>query len=99
MSHNAKVYWQTAEEGGRTSLPTSGRYVNIARFPEDGTTWPDGAWSVVLEFETPPSQQGATSVGTVRFLAEDAPHDRLHAGRRFEVYEGTRHTASVEVLS
>jgi hypothetical protein len=98
MSHRAKVTWVPADQGGRSALPTATRYINISRFPEDPPSWPDGSWSIVLEFDTPPSAQGSPSLGTARFLVDEAPHERLQRGRSFDVFEGTRHTATVELL-
>ena len=99
MTQRAKVNWVPREEGGRSALPTGTRYVTIGRFPEDGEKWPDGGWSVVLDFSTPPSEQGVTSFGRASFLMEKAPHERLRPGRSFELYEGLRKVATVELLS
>lgn len=92
------VDWISPEDGGRGSLPGVSRYVTIGRFPQDGAGWPDGAWSVVLDFDPPPSRQGSPSRGRARFLMETAPLERLHPGARFELYEGLQRVAHVEVL-
>ena len=97
MRAHAKVNWLSANEGGRSALPDTRRYVTISRFPDDGSNWPDGAWSVVLDFETPPSEQGSPSIGEVSFLMENAPQGRLGVGQRFDLYEGLRRVAFVEV--
>lgn len=71
--------------------PTDGVYSTTARFEED-VDWPSGeTWSVVLAFD-----RGNVSA---YFLSAEAPHHRLRAGRQFEMYEGTRRTALVEVLA
>lgn len=93
----AKVIWLSASEGGRSALPESRRYVTISRFADDGPNWPDGAWSVVIDFENAPSEQGSPSVGEASFLMENAPHERLHPGQRFELYEGLKRVAVVEL--
>ena len=55
LKARALVAWLAPSEGGRSSLPDGRRYVTIGKFPEDGPEWPDGAWSVVLGFDMPPS--------------------------------------------
>jgi hypothetical protein len=55
------VFWIPAEEGGRTFLPTGKKYVTISRFTEDAGAWLQEAWSIVLEFDEPPSVQGSPS--------------------------------------
>ncbi|HEV7704847.1 MAG TPA: hypothetical protein VGO46_11180 [Gemmatimonadaceae bacterium] len=79
-------------------LPSTLRYAGVSLFPEDGPA-PDNVWSVVLTFEVPPSEQAMpASNALVRFLFETAPHERLHAGRRFALYEGPTKVADIEVL-
>jgi hypothetical protein len=72
--------------------------VTISKFPEEGPGWPDGAWSVVLDFDASPSVQGNPSLGRASFLMDSAPQERLHPGQRFELYEGLKKVATVEVL-
>src|SRR5215813_2478994 len=66
---------------GRTSLPTDKRYATISRFAEDASAWLQEAWSIVLEFDEPPSAQGNPSMARARFLAKKAPVDRLKPDR------------------
>jgi hypothetical protein len=94
----AKVHWVSPEEGGRISLPTGKKYSTIARFPEDTGTWLQEAWSIVLEFDEPPAAQGNPSMAKARFLAGQAPIDRLKPGRAFELYEGKKKVAMVEIV-
>ena len=96
----ARVYWTAPDEGGRTSLPTGTRYAAPSRwYPEDGSTWPPSdVWSVYIDFEIPPSSQGNPSIGTVQFPSSEAPHGRLQVGRSFDLYEGSRKVASVELI-
>lgn len=74
------------------------RFVALSRFGEDGPAWPDGAWSVEMLFDQPPAEQGAVCEARVRFLFDHAPHERLHPGARFGVYEGLKRIADVDVL-
>lgn len=100
MTHTARIRWLSGQERGRKQLPPTLRYVALSRFPEDGDAWPDGAWSVEVRFDQPPPEQGSGEVseGTVRFLFDTAPRERLHAGARFSLYEGPQKVAEVDVL-
>ena len=57
-----------------------------------------GAFSVVCSFSEPPSEHGSPGEARVRFLADDAPRERLAAGSRFQLFEGPGEVASVEIL-
>ena len=95
----AKVYWIPPEQGGRTSLPTGKRYSTLARFTQDADTWLQEAWSILLEFDEPPADQGNPSLAKARFLAEKAPGDRLQLGCAFALYEGHKKVAMVEIVA
>jgi hypothetical protein len=95
----ARVRWIEASKGGRMAPPSGHRYVTIGRFPEDGPEWPDGAWSVVVEFDTPPLPSSSESIATVSFLMPSAPHGRLQPGRVFTLHEGRVQVAEVELVS
>ena len=98
-THTAIVRWLPATVRGRRDLPATLRYVGISRFPEDGDRWPDGAWSVELRFDEPPPEQGTQeSSARVRFLVDEAPHNRLHRGAVFNLYEGPQRVADIEVV-
>jgi hypothetical protein len=45
------------------------------------------AWSVVVTASQPVGSDSSQSVA-IRFLMDDAPHNWLVPGRRFELYEG-----------
>jgi hypothetical protein len=90
----ASIHWLSEAEGGRKYLPTSLRYSSVARFPQQ-RDWPANAWSVVTEFSEPPSQN---ALAHVRFLVEDAPQDWLTPGATFELLEGSKVVATVQVL-
>lgn len=99
MQHSAILTWLPAEVRGTAQRPHGLRYVGISRFDSDGPEWPDGAFSVVCEFEVPPSERNSdSSEATVRFLVPDAPQERLSPGVRFRLYQGTVAVAVVEVL-
>ena len=68
---NVEVYWKNIRE---KSLPNGLKYSTVARFPEDGEGWKSCKWSVVIEFNKPPIEQGNPSIGLAYFLVEDAPN-------------------------
>ena len=90
-SQPAVVHW-SAEK--LNNLPTSGQYITVARFPED--TSASEAWSVVLEIKG--DIRARPCKAEVRFLMPNAPHERLKSGTRFELLEGNKVTATVEVI-
>jgi hypothetical protein len=98
MINRARITWLPPDKNGRSALPAGRRYATISRFPGDGPEWPDGAWTIVIEFEKPPSEQGNPSLGHATFLSPDAPAERLHPGGVFELFEGLRKVADVELL-
>lgn len=93
----AILKWARAD-GGALFLPHALQYTGLSRFPDDGPDWPQGAHSIVCQFDTPPSEGPGTSAARLTFLADTAPHDRLQPGRQFELYHGTRQVATVELL-
>ena len=97
-SVRARVRWVPPEEGGRLSLPSGKQYATVSRFAEDADTWLQEAWSIVLEFDESPSGWSNPCLAQARFLVEEAPVDRLKPGRTFELYEGRKKIAVVEVL-
>lgn len=90
----ASIHWLSEAEGGRKHLPTSLSYTTIARFPYQ-KDWPANAWSIITEFSDPPGQD---ALAQVRFLVEDAPRDWLTSGTTFELLEGSKVVAKVQVL-
>jgi hypothetical protein len=99
LKARAQVTWLPSKEGGRTLLPNGRQYVTISKFPEDGPNWPDGAWSVVINFDSPPFLQGNPSIGEASFLMPTAPHDRLREGHHFELFEGLKKIAVVHMIA
>ena len=94
-SVKVKVEW-SGEKVAR--LPTSGAYSTVARFPDDHD-WPNGdAWSIVLLLPSVDAMRGGPFEANARFLASDAPIDRLSPGSVFELFEGRVKTATVRVL-
>lgn len=87
------VVW-SEEKMGR--LPSGTSYATVAKFAEDADMWPKEGWSVVLDFPTG-SAQARSFEATARFLMPDAPWGRLKAGCVFELYEGSKLTATVTV--
>ena len=90
----AEIHWLSAEEGGRKQLPTKTTYYAVADFPNQ-----DNAWSVVLEFDLPPSTANSSRIceGYVSFLMEYAPTHLLASGSDFFISEGPKKVARVLV--
>jgi len=85
------------DEWKLAALPESGQYVSVAKFAEDAESWPQEAWSVVIDLlQSDSAPRSAT--GTARFLMPDAPQTRLQSGCTFEMFEGARRSAIVTVL-
>lgn len=97
-SVRAKVHWIPPDKGGRTALPAGQHYTTVSRFQEDDERWRQEAWSIVLEFDEPPAKQGNPSMARARFLVEAAPIERLKPGCAFELYEGKKCVATVEIM-
>ncbi|WP_157903135.1 hypothetical protein [Cupriavidus malaysiensis] len=97
MRESVKVHVQWLPEK-MVNLPSSNTYSTVAKFPEDAATWPNEAWSVVLEFDSPEIAHAVSFNATARFLMPTAPFERLKPGCVFELYEGFKRTAIVRVL-
>lgn len=94
----AKIYWLSAQEGGRSHLPTGLRYVTVATFNGDNTNETSAVWSFVVE-SSAPFQQSVWNFVTVGFLnSEDAPQHLLKPGQRFQLREGRRMVATGEII-
>lgn len=91
--HPVAVYWSDEK---RKMLPTAGQYITVARFAEDGASWPSNSWSVVLQIRG--DVRAEPCQAEARFLSPDAPEERFRSGARFELLEGNRVTATVDVL-
>jgi hypothetical protein len=92
-----KVYVQWSPEK-MASLPSSNTYITVAKFPEDAANWPNEAWSVILEFDSPLAASSGSCNATARFLMPTAPVERLESGRVFDLYEGFKRTVRIKVL-
>jgi hypothetical protein len=97
-SVQARVTWVPAALGGRSAPPAAGRYSTVSRFDDPRADWSHVAWSVVLELHGPADGAGV-SRADVRFLVPEAPHELLRPGARFDLYEGARRVAQVDVLA
>ena len=94
----ARITWRTPEEGGRRVPPSGPRYIAPARF-EGQAAGPEGAkWSLVVDpISHPPGS--AEWVAEVRYLVDEAPHELLLLGARFELYEGKKCVAHGVIIS
>jgi hypothetical protein len=79
-------------------LPSSRQYVTAAKFVGDADDWHGQSWSVVIEFASPEISHAESFEATARFLVKNAPWERLQSECVFELFEGSKKTASVRVL-
>ena len=96
--YSVKIEWIAANKGGRKSMPPEGKYYSVARFPED-IIWQNNAWSVVFELENKKVEgEKVISFGTVDFLMDTAPRERMEKHNQFEIYEGPKKVADVFLI-
>ena len=90
-----RVFW--SPEQCALGLPSIQRTTDSARL---ATTPPaDGAWSLVIQFSAPPSEQGSPSLAEASWLFPDAPAEWLQPGQELRLFErGTQLEARIEVL-
>ena len=94
--HSAWIFW-SAEQHAR-GLPAIAQTIDPAWF-DDAQPGRDDGWSLVCDFQSPPSEQGDPSSARVRFLVAEAPHARLRPGVRLRLVErATQSYATVEIL-
>jgi len=94
-THTA-IHWSA--EQLKLGLPLSGRRTDPAWFTEPGPGSEEG-WSLVCEFEALPASPDEPTIAQVSFMVENAPHDRLRAGTRLQLFEqATRRCVLVEIL-
>jgi len=93
-----RIEWLPPDEGGRKSIPLGGKYYSVSRFPED-EAWQSNAWSVVFELKKKTVEgEIIVSYGTVGFLMDAAPKERMEKYDCFEIYEGPQKVANVFLL-
>lgn len=93
-----RIEWLPPDKGGRKSIPLEGKYYSVSRFPED-EAWQSNAWSVVFELKKQKIEgEIIVSYGTVDFLMDTAPKERMEKYDRFEIYEGPKKVADVLLL-
>ena len=94
--HRALVTWSA--EQVRQGLPQISETIDPAWFDDAAPKKGDG-WSLVCRFDPSPLQQGNPSAARVRFMVDEAPHERLRPGISLRLFErGTRGLATVEIL-
>jgi len=95
--HAARIHW--SQEQIRHGLPVITRTIDPAWFPEDHGPPVREGWSLMCEFEVPPSDQGDPSTARVQFMVDAAPHERLAPGTSLRLFErATQKYAHVEIL-
>jgi hypothetical protein len=77
-------------------LPTAQETVDPAWLTDDPA---DEGWNLLCTFSSPPLEQGSPSSATVRFLVDEAPHNRLGPGATLRLFErATQRYAAVDIL-
>ena len=94
---SATLKWVPPDEGGRQAPPSGSRYSTVSRFEQQGKTWENEAWSLVVDWTESPGASLTHRVN-VHFLVEGGPEDLLVKGNRFELLEGRRVVATGEIL-
>jgi len=90
-THSASITWSA--ERIRRGLWTAHQRVVPAWFAPD-----EDGWSLLCEFERPPSEQGSPSFARVSLCVNAAPHERLTRGTRLALFDESGETSVVEVL-
>ncbi len=83
---NARLTWRV-ELPQNMPYPKGKRFATPARFLSHDEHWPQSAWSLIVEAESPVVEDRTQRV-RVWFFVEDAPHHWLSHGSKFELYEG-----------
>lgn len=79
-------------------LPTSGQYITVARFSGQDALPTAENWSVVVNFDPPTDTKSNVWNGTAEFLVQDGPSDLLKSGIFFDLLEGNKVSAKVQIL-
>ena len=95
----AVLDWIPREQGGRREPPSGlgpQPYSTVMRFTDE--PWPAPlAWSMVVKM-VKAIDGGNRWLADVNFLFDEAPRESLHAGRKFELYEGKQCVARGRIL-
>ncbi len=87
---HATLNWLTREEGGRKELPFGPRYISEGRFLDHTEKRDIEGWSLIVDKLGDCEIQTPIWRATIRFGVEEAPHEWLVNGAKFELYEGNR---------
>ncbi len=88
------IKWDETIFVSEKELPNSKKlYTQLYDFPNNGD-----AWTLVVELEETPKQQGVLCFGKVYFLVCDAPSNVLIKGFVFNFYDGRNIIGTCEIL-
>jgi len=79
-----KLRWLVNAPAGQS--PRGQNFTRPARFQHQGDDWKREAWSLAINTEGVPNDQGEQSA-SANFLMANAPHDWLSVGNLFTLYE------------
>jgi hypothetical protein len=88
----AKLQWLKPDQGGRSSPPAGPKYITVVRFESKKEDWLKEAWSLVVEFKSPPNDELEHYV-ELSFLMPQGPNELLVKGAVFELMEGAQAVA------
>jgi hypothetical protein len=88
----AMISWVPRDKGGRLTFPSGPQYTTVVRFDED-QGWPADAWSLAVDYIRSYAR-GQYVYAKIHFLVPEAPHELLHEGSRFQLYEGRKIVAT-----
>jgi hypothetical protein len=100
ITKKASIEWILENQGGRRKPPVgtgNPPYATVIRFADE--PWPHSAasWSLVVRKKESQSTEYRW-IADVHYLMENAPHDSLRDGRKFELYEGKKCVACGQII-
>ena len=88
----AKINWMMHKDGGRKNLPSQGtRYCPLIQINSGEK---QSVWSI--DFVCPNFKE--TNIISFTFLVEDAPDELLESNKIYNIYEGAKKVAELEII-
>lgn len=88
----ASISWISFEEGGRKIIPPKGtRYCPLIHLNDEMYC---ADWSI--DFICPNFSK--TNVINFKFLAKNAPYHLIKRGEKYEIYEGRKKVAKIDII-
>lgn len=87
MSRKGKIYWLSAEEGGRKNYPTTETYYATTYIAQLSSYW-----SITIHLLQP---NECINDCEVSFLVDEAPYEILNSIENLDIYEGAKKVATI----